>query len=78
MVPSVTAVVRDDGGRLLVIHKTDNDLWTLPGGGHDIGERIGDTVVSDTNKHEQQRSAPNLRGQSTGAQARSTDANGSL
>ena len=40
VVPSVTAVVRDDGGRLLLIHKTDNDLWALPGGGHDIGERI--------------------------------------
>lgn len=47
VVPSVTAVVRDDGGRLLLIHKTDNDLWALPGGGHDIGERIGDTVVRE-------------------------------
>ncbi|MFG2902064.1 NUDIX domain-containing protein [Streptomyces zaomyceticus] len=47
VVPSVTAVVRDDSGRLLVIHKTDNDLWALPGGGHDIGERIADTVVRE-------------------------------
>ncbi|MGA5063157.1 NUDIX domain-containing protein [Streptomyces exfoliatus] len=47
VVPSVTAVVRDDAGRLLVIHKTDNDLWALPGGGHDIGERIADTVVRE-------------------------------
>ncbi|MGW0107484.1 NUDIX domain-containing protein [Streptomyces cellulosae] len=47
VVPSVTAVVRDDSGRLLLIHKTDNDLWALPGGGHDIGERIGDTVVRE-------------------------------
>ncbi|MFD0305092.1 NUDIX domain-containing protein [Streptomyces sp. NPDC127119] len=47
VVPSVTAVVRDDAGRLLLIHKTDNDLWALPGGGHDIGERIGDTVVRE-------------------------------
>ncbi|MFJ3188562.1 NUDIX hydrolase [Streptomyces halstedii] len=47
VVPSVTAVVRDDDGRILVIHKTDNDLWALPGGGHDIGESIGDTVVRE-------------------------------
>ncbi|MFH8716671.1 NUDIX domain-containing protein [Streptomyces zaomyceticus] len=47
VVPSVTAVVRDDSGRLLVIHKTDNDLWALPGGGHDIGERIADTAVRE-------------------------------
>ncbi|MFH8793288.1 NUDIX domain-containing protein [Streptomyces sp. NPDC017941] len=47
VVPSVTAVVRDGAGRLLLIHKTDNDLWALPGGGHDIGERIGDTVVRE-------------------------------
>ncbi|MER5719700.1 NUDIX domain-containing protein [Streptomyces sp. NPDC002132] len=47
VVPSVTAVVRDDAGRLLLIHKTDNDLWALPGGGHDIGERIADTVVRE-------------------------------
>ncbi|MCX4557851.1 NUDIX domain-containing protein [Streptomyces phaeochromogenes] len=47
VVPSVTAIVRDDAGRLLLIHKTDNGLWALPGGGHDIGERIGDTVVRE-------------------------------
>jgi ADP-ribose pyrophosphatase YjhB (NUDIX family) len=47
VVPSVTAVVRDDSGRLLLIHKADNDLWALPGGGHDIGERISDTVVRE-------------------------------
>ncbi|MFJ3781075.1 NUDIX hydrolase [Streptomyces sp. NPDC090093] len=47
VVPSVTVVVRDDEGRLLLIHKTDNGLWALPGGGHDIGERIGDTAVRE-------------------------------
>ncbi|MCT4355873.1 NUDIX domain-containing protein [Streptomyces sp. Je 1-79] len=47
VVPSVTVVVRDDAGRLLLIHKTDNDLWALPGGGHDIGERIADTAVRE-------------------------------
>lgn len=47
VVPSVVAVVRDDQGRLLLIHKTDNDLWALPGGGHEIGESIADSVVRE-------------------------------
>ncbi|MEW2566618.1 NUDIX domain-containing protein [Streptomyces sp. NPDC047070] len=47
VVPSVTAVIQDDSGQLLLIHKTDNDLWALPGGGHDIGESIGETVIRE-------------------------------
>ncbi|MFG2206070.1 NUDIX hydrolase [Streptomyces sp. NPDC048638] len=47
VVPSVTAIVRDQGGRVLLIHKTDNDLWALPGGGHDIGESIAETVMRE-------------------------------
>lgn len=47
VVPSVTAIVHDQSGRLLLIHKTDNDLWALPGGGHEIGENISDTVVRE-------------------------------
>lgn len=47
VVPSVVAIVRDDSGRILMIHKTDNDLWALPGGGHQIGESISETVVRE-------------------------------
>jgi 8-oxo-dGTP pyrophosphatase MutT (NUDIX family) len=47
VVPSVTAVVRDEQGKVLLIHKTDNDLWALPGGGHDVGESIAETVVRE-------------------------------
>ena len=47
VVPSVVAVVEDDRGRILLIHKTDNNLWALPGGGHEIGESISDTVVRE-------------------------------
>ncbi len=47
VVPSVVAVAEDNDGRILMIHKTDNDLWALPGGGHDIGEYIRDTVVRE-------------------------------
>ena len=45
-VPSVTAVVVD-AGRLLMVHRADNDLWALPGGGHELGESIEDTVVRE-------------------------------
>lgn len=47
VVPSVTVAVTDDSGRILLIHKVDNDLWALPGGGHDPGERITDTAVRE-------------------------------
>ena len=47
VVPSVVAIVRDDDGRVLMIHKTDNDLWALPGGGHEPGESIAQTVVRE-------------------------------
>ncbi|PBC77093.1 ADP-ribose pyrophosphatase YjhB (NUDIX family) [Streptomyces sp. TLI_235] len=47
VVPSVVAVVQDDAGRVLLIHKTDNGLWALPGGGHDVGEFVADTVVRE-------------------------------
>jgi ADP-ribose pyrophosphatase YjhB (NUDIX family) len=40
IVPSVTAVVRNDAGELLLVHKTDNGLWALPGGGVDPGESV--------------------------------------
>lgn len=47
VVPSTTAAVRDDAGRLLLIHKIDNDFWALPGGGMDLGESIADAAVRE-------------------------------
>ena len=47
VVPSVVAIVQDNHGRVLMIHKTDNDLWALPGGGHEIGESIAESVVRE-------------------------------
>lgn len=47
VVPSVTAIVTNDAGEILMIHKTDNDRWALPGGGHDAGESIAETVVRE-------------------------------
>ena len=47
VVPSVTAAVLNDAGHILLIHKVDNDLWALPGGGHDAGESITNTVIRE-------------------------------
>ncbi|MBA0127898.1 NUDIX domain-containing protein [Haloechinothrix sp. YIM 98757] len=47
VVPSVTVAVRDEQGRILLVHKVDNDLWALPGGGHDVGESITATAVRE-------------------------------
>ena len=48
VVPSVTVAVRDDVGRLLLIHRTDNGLWALPGGGIDPGETVRQAGVRET------------------------------
>ena len=47
VVPAAVGCVADDEGRLLLEHRVDNDLWALPGGTHDFGERIVDTVVRE-------------------------------
>jgi ADP-ribose pyrophosphatase YjhB (NUDIX family) len=45
LVPSVTAAVRDDDGRLLLVHRADYDDWALPGGVMNVGESIADAVI---------------------------------
>ena len=44
IVPAVTAIVLNDRGELLMIERTDNDLWAIPGGAQDLGESIMDAV----------------------------------
>lgn len=47
VVPSASAIVTDEQGRILLIKRRDNTLWALPGGGHDIGETIAATAVRE-------------------------------
>lgn len=47
VVPSTTAVIADDEGRIALVHRADNGLWALPGGGMDLGESIEDCAVRE-------------------------------
>lgn len=40
LVPSANVVVADGLGRILLIRRTDNGNWALPGGAMDLGETI--------------------------------------
>ncbi|MEU6643395.1 NUDIX domain-containing protein [Saccharomonospora sp. NPDC046836] len=42
-----SAIFRNDTGDLLMIERTDNGLWAIPGGAQDIGETITDAVVRE-------------------------------
>lgn len=48
LVPSVNVVVVNDEGELLLIRRTDNDNWALPGGAMDLGESLPDAAVRET------------------------------
>ncbi|MEU4563765.1 NUDIX domain-containing protein [Actinoplanes sp. NPDC023936] len=48
VVPSANAVVVNDDGEILLIRRSDNDNWALPGGGMDLGESLPDTAVRET------------------------------
>jgi 8-oxo-dGTP pyrophosphatase MutT (NUDIX family) len=48
LVPSANVVVVNDEGELLMIHRSDNDNWALPGGAMDLGESLIDTAVRET------------------------------
>ncbi len=48
MVPSVNVVVVNDDGDILLIRRTDNDNWALPGGAIDLGESAAQAAVRET------------------------------
>jgi ADP-ribose pyrophosphatase YjhB (NUDIX family) len=48
VVPSANVIVVNDDGAILLIRRSDNDNWALPGGGMDLGESLPDTGVRET------------------------------
>jgi ADP-ribose pyrophosphatase YjhB (NUDIX family) len=40
IVPAVSVVVPDDQGSILLIRRTDNNYWSIPGGGMEPGESV--------------------------------------
>ena len=40
LIPAASGVVTDELGRVLLIRRSDNDLWTIPGGSMEPGEDI--------------------------------------
>jgi ADP-ribose pyrophosphatase YjhB (NUDIX family) len=48
VVPSANVIVVNHQGDILMIRRTDNDNWAVPGGGMDLGESIADAAVRET------------------------------
>lgn len=48
IVVAVTVFVVDEADRVLLIRRTDNGLWAIPGGAQDFGEYISETAVRET------------------------------
>lgn len=47
LVPGASAIVADDGGRIVLQRRADSGLWALPGGTMDVGESIRETIVRE-------------------------------
>ncbi|MEU8661919.1 NUDIX domain-containing protein [Actinoplanes philippinensis] len=48
LVPSANALVVNDVGEILLIRRSDNGNWALPGGAMDLGESLPQTAVRET------------------------------
>ena len=48
MVPSVNAVVTNDQDEILLIRRSDNDNWAVPGGGIELGESMTQAAIRET------------------------------
>lgn len=40
-------VVRDDAGRVLLIERSDNGYWSMPGGAMELGESIAECAIRE-------------------------------
>jgi ADP-ribose pyrophosphatase YjhB (NUDIX family) len=48
LVPAVNVIVANEAGEILLIRRTDNGRYALPGGAMDLGESITETAVRET------------------------------
>jgi ADP-ribose pyrophosphatase YjhB (NUDIX family) len=48
LVPSANVIVTNDAGQILMIKRSDNDNWAIPGGAMDLGESLVGTAVRET------------------------------
>jgi ADP-ribose pyrophosphatase YjhB (NUDIX family) len=48
LVPSVNVVVSNPAGEVLLIRRSDNDNWAVPGGAVDLGESLVQAAVRET------------------------------
>lgn len=47
LVPAVSAVVTDSEGRILLHKRSDNFLWSTPGGAVEIGESVEQAIIRE-------------------------------
>ncbi len=50
LVPSVNVVVTNDAGQILMIKRSDNDNWAIPGGGIELGESLTQAAIRETHE----------------------------
>ncbi len=48
VVPSANVIVVNNSGEILMIRRSDNDNWALPGGAMDLGESLPAAAVRET------------------------------
>jgi len=48
LVPSVNVIVVNDDEQILLIRRTDNDNWAVPGGAIDLGESLAQAAIRET------------------------------
>ena len=47
IVPAVSAIVTDEQGGILLILRTDNGYWSIPGGGLNPGESVAEATARE-------------------------------
>jgi ADP-ribose pyrophosphatase YjhB (NUDIX family) len=48
LVPSANVIVANDAGEILLIRRSDNGNWAVPGGAVDLGESVAQAAVRET------------------------------